>query len=420
MNFARSPAWAAWHPRHLLPELSARQKLIFALVASAGFFENYDRALLSLAIDQIQSGLRIADHDLGTMLSLIRLGYLLALPIASLADRLGRRRLLIHTVMFYTLATAASALAPGARSFVAFQFIARGFSAAEAAIALVVVAEEIDAVARGSAMGWLNALSTCGYGLAALVFALINWIPFGWRGLYTLAVLPLVLLIVLRRLLPETRRFTDLGVQEGMDWLAPWRGLMHASRSRLGALVAITFLVYLGGAPASMLSFKYLEDVRRWSPAQISSMVILAGAFGLLGNIVIGSYSDRWGRRRSTALCLCLAPLLMLGFLHSAGAPMVVAWAAELFFDTASVTLLNTYATELFGTSHRATATSAMTVAATLGAALGLWSESLLYGLTASHWTALSLLTIFWLLTPLGVLVWLPETAGRQLEELAR
>ncbi|HLH75469.1 MAG TPA: MFS transporter [Candidatus Binataceae bacterium] len=412
-------ALSAWRPRGLLLALDARQKLIFALVVSAGFFENYDRALLSLAIEQIQSGLRIANRDLGTMLSLIRLGYLLALPIASLADRLGRRRLLIHTVLFYTLATAASALAPDARTFVAFQFVARGFSAAEAAIALVVVAEEIDAAARGSALGWLGALSTCGYGLAALVFALINWMPFGWRGLYALALLPLALLIVLRRWLPETHRFADLQVARGAAWLSPWRGLMRAPRARLGALLAITFLVYLGGAPASMLSFKYLEDVHHWSPTQISSMVIVAGAFGLLGNIVIGTYSDRWGRRRSTALCLLLAPLLMLGFLHSAGAPMVVAWAAELFFDTASVTLLNTYATELFDTPRRATATSAMTVAATLGAALGLWGESLLYTVTTSHWSAISLLTIVWLLTPLGVLLWLPETAGKQLEELA-
>ncbi len=55
------------------PELSARQWRVFGIAATAGFFDNYDRALLSLALKQIQRGLRIAENSLGTVLSVIRL-----------------------------------------------------------------------------------------------------------------------------------------------------------------------------------------------------------------------------------------------------------------------------------------------------------------------------------------------------------
>ena len=65
---------------------------------------------------------------------------------------------------------------------------------------------------------------------------------------------------------------------------------------------------------------------------------------------------------------------------------MIAAWIAQLFCDTASTTLLNTFGAELFPTGQRSTATSTVTVAATLGAALGLWMESLLFGFTGSHW----------------------------------
>ena len=51
----------------------------------------------------------------------------------------------------------------------------------------------------------LGAVTSIGYGLAAIVFAFINVIPYGWRGLYAIALIPLVLIIPLRRVLPESR-----------------------------------------------------------------------------------------------------------------------------------------------------------------------------------------------------------------------
>jgi MFS family permease len=67
--------------------------------------------------------------------------------------------------------------------------------------------EEVDAAVRGWAVGLQGSFSISGYGLAAMVFALIGIFPFGWRGLYALALLPLGLIIPLRRILPESKRF---------------------------------------------------------------------------------------------------------------------------------------------------------------------------------------------------------------------
>jgi MFS family permease len=406
--------------RGYLPPLSRRQWRIFGIVSTAGFFETYDRALLSLAVQQIQRGLHVAERQLGVMLSLIRLGYLLALPIASLADRYGRRRLLMYSIVFYTLATGASAVAPEYRSFVAFQFIARAFAAAELAVALVVLSEEVEAAVRGFSIGLLGALSLSGYGLAAAVFALINVIPFGWRGLYALALIPLVLIVPLRRLLPETQRFDQLRQHAGtVRFWTPLTELVRHYPRRLAAMVVVTFLYYLGSTPAAFLAFKYLQDVHHWSPAMVSAMVIPGGAIGILGNVFAGRLSDTLGRRTMAAGFTFTAPLLMLVFLHSGGALMIAAWITQLFCDTASTALLNTYGAELFPTAQRSTAASTIIVAETLGAALGLWLESLLFAATGSHWTAVSMLTVAWIIAPIGVLLWFPETAGLELEEIS-
>src|ERR1700685_2042605 len=189
------------------PPFTKRQRRVFWIASTAGFFDQYDRALLSLALKQIQAGLKIAESQLGSVLSVIRLGYLLALLMTPFADVFGRRRLLLYTIFGYTIFTGLIAIAPGERTFVAFEIIARAFAGAEAAIAMVIVAEEVDAAHRGWAIGLLASVSSIGYGLAAVVFAFINVIPYGWRGLYAIALLPLLLIIPLRRVPPESGRF---------------------------------------------------------------------------------------------------------------------------------------------------------------------------------------------------------------------
>ncbi len=126
------------------PPFTKRQRRVFWIASTAGFFDQYDRALLSLALKQIQAGLKIAESHLGAVLSVIRLGYLLSLLMTPFADVFGRRRLLLYTVFGYTIFTGLIAIAPNARTFVVFEIIARAFAGAEAAIAMVIVAEEVE------------------------------------------------------------------------------------------------------------------------------------------------------------------------------------------------------------------------------------------------------------------------------------
>ena len=67
-----------------------RERRVFWIAASAGFFNQYDLALLSVALKQIQSGLSIAERELGATVSLIRFGYLLSLLLTPFADVFGR------------------------------------------------------------------------------------------------------------------------------------------------------------------------------------------------------------------------------------------------------------------------------------------------------------------------------------------
>ncbi|HLI81962.1 MAG TPA: MFS transporter [Candidatus Binataceae bacterium] len=416
------------------PPFTKRQRRVFLIATTAGFFDQYDRALLTLALKQIQKGLQISENALGNMLTLIRLGYLGSLVITPLADVFGRRRLLLYTVVAYTAFTGLAAISPNANFFVACEMLARIFAGAEGTIALVILSEEVDAGVRGWAIGLLSALASVGFGIAALAFAGINIVPYGWRGLYALALIPLVLIIPLRQALPESKRFEreQLERTSPRNILVPLRALFGAYPGRLIMLLSVAFLGNLGGNPQGFFFSKYLQEAHGWSPGNVSSLYFMGGALGIMGNIVAGRLSDRFGRRRMGALFYMLAPVLAwflyssysstmipIPILNRSISAVIPIWVFHLFFDVASSTIVTAYSAELFPTSYRSTAGSVLAVAGTTGGALGFFLEGVLYRSTGSHWSAIRYLLIAWLAPGIIMLMFFPETAGLELETIS-
>lgn len=403
-----------------LGSLSQRQRRTFAVVCAAGFFNNYDGALLSLAIKQIQRGLAVGEKTLGEMASVITLGSLLAPIITSQADRRGRRKLLIATVAMFSLLSGLTAFAWNASSFVVLKFLTITFSSAEGAIALVILVEEMNADIRGLAVGLLGAIAAGGFALAAIGFAMIDVVPFGWRGLFAIAFIPILLVIPLWKLLPESNRYesTAKAMTPG-SFFDPFRALLSSYPERFVMVATVMFLNAMGGTPAGLLQSKYLQEVHVWTPGNVSTLIFLGGGIGILGNVVAGNLSDQIGRRVLGAAMLLLAPVMWAVFFRSTGSIMVVSWVMSLFAQTAASTILNAFSAELFPTSHRSTAESAIAVAGTLGGSAGLMLESWLYGLVGNHWRAVTFLMSASVAAAIIVAIFFPETAGSELESIS-
>jgi putative MFS transporter len=403
-----------------LRALSHRQRRTFAAICAAGFFNNYDGALLSLAIEQIQRGLAISNRALGRIASIITLGSLLAPIITSQADRRGRRKLLLFTFAMFSILSGLTAFARGVPTFVMLKFLTITFSSAEGAIALVIVVEEMNADVRGLSVGMLGAISAGGFALAAIGFAIIEKVPFGWRGLFALAFIPLLLVIPLWRLLPESNRYesTTKAMAPG-GFFDPFRALLSSYPERFVMVAAVMFLNAMGGTPAGLLQAKYLQEVHAWTPMNVSTLILIGGGIGIFGNVIAGNLSDQIGRRALGTIALILAPAMWAVFFASSGRLMVAAWVASLFAQTSASTILNAFSAELFPTSHRSTAQSAIAVAGTLGGSAGLMLESLIYGMVGNHWRAVTMLMSASVAAAIIVAIFFPETAGSELESIS-
>src|SRR5262245_1073101 len=312
------------------PALTRHQWRVLGLVSIVSLFEQYDVYLLSLNLNQIQADLGIAEERLGFLGSLVRSGALFALPLTLAADRFGRRRLQLVTILAYTLCTGATAFAPNAVTFVIFQVLARVFAAAELGIAVVVIAEEFDAQHRGWGIGALGALHACGAGLAGVMFGFVDVLPYGWRALYALGLVPLLLVAYLRRTLPETTRFAALSSEHSelrmTPPLAPALDLVRRHTRRIAMLAFAVFAMDIVMGPALFFAPKYLQDVHGWTPGHVAVLTLVGGFVGIIGNTVAGWLSDRRGRRPVTVFFAVLVLAAISSFYLLAGGPAPLLW----------------------------------------------------------------------------------------------
>ena len=96
------------------PDISRRDRNLLWLLGAAFFIGQYDMTLISIALPDIQASFDIAEEDLGKVVAVGRLGALPAILLALVADRLGRRRLLVFTMVGLSIASLATAFATSA------------------------------------------------------------------------------------------------------------------------------------------------------------------------------------------------------------------------------------------------------------------------------------------------------------------
>jgi AAHS family 4-hydroxybenzoate transporter-like MFS transporter len=419
-----SRPWWLPHVFGSVPPVPRRDLTLVGIVSLALFFEAYDLSMSTSALKDIARDLAIPETALGGTLAVMRLGALPAFLLAPLADRVGRRRVFLASVAAASLGTFATAFTTSAAAFVAVQMLTRTMLALGSSVAVVIVAEEFPALYRGWALGVMGALSSCGHGLGALLFALIERLPGGWRSLYAFGLVPLLLWPRFRRTVPETGRFTRHAARAGFAragaaaWLQPLVSLCVAHPARAGAIALVAGLLGVGEVATFQFTSYFVQTAHAWTPPEYSAMVLGAGGVGIIGNVVAGRLADRLGRRRVGAAFLAAFPIFAWVFYNGSGRALPVAFAGFVFCDTAGVVILRAFSAELFPTSHRGTSAGLASMVQTLGWATGLSIVGAGTHAPGDLARMTSLLSVTVLAAGL-VLLALPETHGRELEALS-
>jgi putative MFS transporter len=402
-------------------EIGRRTERVILLVGAAALFAGYDVNIFGLATPQIQHSLHIAENQVGPTLATFRAAAIVALLLAASADLVGRRRLLLMTIFGQALFTLATAFAPDYLSFVAAQLLTRIFGYAEEMLCFVVIAEEITARARGWANGTLTSFYFLGAGIAAGLFGAVNILPFGWRALYFLGAFPIFLVGLLRRRLPETKRFENRG-EAGLKMTAAldlFRDLVREYPGRIAAaIIAASAFGFAASCPFFMAQ-KYLQETYHYSPGQVSLLLIPGGLIGLALAIAAGRLSDRLGRKPvAMAMALLCGISFFFFFNHAPPFAVPALWVLAFLGFLSADALIAGFALEIVPTQYRATVGALRYVLEIAFGAIALTLEGHLYDRFQAHGPAIQ-----WMLAAIPVtlvaILLLPEPAGKTLEELS-
>ena len=277
------------------------------------------------------------------------------MPVLRLADRVGRRRMLLVSVLAFTVATAATSLAWGLVSFVVFQMVARLFLATEESLAGIVISEEVRPDRRGAGLTLLGIIAMTGFGLVAIMLLVVPLTPLDWRILYLAALPPLLLVAWLRRNLRETRAFTVAQAQDRVQASLLAAASTAPTGRTCGASRWCSAPTACSATPMFFYAAELAQDGYGWE-GLFTVIVIAAGPATLLGYVAGGRLSDRVGRKpivSRSSLVVVLGVLLV--FSEAALAVRARVLPAGRRRRRASPPVRPAYLSELFPTEVRAT-----------------------------------------------------------------
>lgn len=405
--------------------LTRYQKTLFVFLSVATFFEGYDFLALTQILPNLRADLDLSIADAGFVVAIINFGTVVAYLLVRKADTWGRKQTLTLTIVGYTLFTFMTGLSWDVYSFTAFQFAARIFLIAEWATAMVYAAEEFPADRRGMVIGVIGAFSSLGAILCAGLVPLLLEVPIadpfgdgdlGWRAVYFVGIIPLVLLAFARRNLRETERFSnraDKGAHR------PFFAILSSPyRNRMLMMAAIWMAAYLCSHNAVTFWKDFATTERGFTDGDVGRSVTMAALVSMPLVFAVGPMIDRIGRRPGAFIVLLMgAAGCYFGYTLHGWWPLTIALVFAIFGASGALPVLNSFTAELFPTELRADAFAwSNNLLGRIGYVL---SPIALASLADTHgWgPVVSLAAIGNLIAIALVFALLPETRGRELEE---
>jgi SHS family lactate transporter-like MFS transporter len=219
-----------------------------------------------------------------------------ALLFGYLADRIGRRDVLIINVLIFSVFEFMSGLAPSLFAFIIIRALFGVAMGGEWGVGASLTMESIPAKWRGAASGLLQAGYPCGYLLASLFY----WAAFsavGWRMLFMIGAVPGLFVA----------GYVFLCVKESPDWLRrkaePAIGMWQAISGNLSlviyAILIMTAINFYAHGAQDLYPSAFLRVQHGFPVSTVSKIAIVSSIGAILGCVFVASLSQNVGRRRA-------------------------------------------------------------------------------------------------------------------------
>jgi MFS transporter, putative metabolite:H+ symporter len=328
-----------------------------------------------------------------------------------LADKIGRRTVMMLTVLNVSIATGAMALTPdGGWIYLVFWRFLVGFGTTGLySVDITLVQEFVPSAKRGWITGITTTMLPAGFLMGALLGAFAA--PYiGWRGMFAVGLLPAALTLYIRVWVPESphwliRRGRPAEARQSLAWALQvdpadielpaslpdvektrWTELFRYPRSIIAG--CMTGLTQTGGVALALWQVTLFVMVLKITPPEASKLVIWISLVAIAGRFYCSWISDAWGRRASGVVsCLVAAVFMSLaGYLHNVfigGVSMFfVMILLQSFFGSGNYSIVGPYMGEMWPSRLRGSGMGLVYGVGNLGKFIGPAGLALIAGQT--------------------------------------
>ena len=230
-----------------------------------------------------------------------------AVIFGRLADRYGRRPLLMISVLSYSILELLSGFAPTLASFLVLRALFGIAMGGEWGIGSSLTMETIPPKWRGWVSGLLQSGYPGGYFLATLAFY-VFYPMVGWRGLFMLGAVPALLVLYIRRHVPESPDWTARQA-------APRPSIGSVLRRHVGltiyAVILMTAFNFFSHGTQDIYPNIFLGVQHKFDHGTITTIALIYNAGAVIGGILFGALSQRIGRRVTIVIAALLSLLVL-------------------------------------------------------------------------------------------------------------
>src|SRR5437588_925051 len=369
-------------------------------------------SLLSLTLPYAADVYSVGNRGLATGLAVVRAGVLLALLLGPLADRFGRRRLVVAAACAHCVLAGALGLAPSFELYISGHVLLRCVDTALGIAVGVLVAEIVPAGSRAVALSLVGLAGGGGIVLAVTSLPLAAAGRAGFAAVYLLQLLAIPLILHAAGHIAESPRYLR-HAGEPHRYREVLTGLY---RRRLLLLGGTSFLAAAFTAPTLEFTTRYLHRTHGFDSFEIVVFLAVTGLPSFPMLILGGRLADVIGRKAVGIPLVGASALAYAGFYLASGALIWPLALAGAMLGSAGGAALAPYGSELFPTRIRSEAQTLALVMTVTGSASGLGVVALLSG-SLGLGPSIAVLAVLPLVALAVVSLAFPETARRELAD---
>ncbi|WP_411349873.1 MFS transporter [Paenibacillus sp. WLX2291] len=332
-----------------------QRKLLF----SAGFswmFDAMEVGMISFIAAALAKSWQLSPQQIGYLTSINSVGMAVgAIAAGYLADRYGRKSILLWTLLIFSIASGLSALATGFGVLLLLRFIAGFGLGGELPVASTLVSESVAVKDRGRAVVLLESFWAFGWIISAVV-AYFVIAKYGWQWGFIIGAIPALYALYLRRAIDDSPRYTAAGAGKRASFGEGLRNIWNSEHRRTTLMAWILWFTVVFSYYGMFLWLPSVMGLKGFTLIKSFEYVLIMTLAQLPGYFTAAYFIEKFGRKFVLVLYLVLTAVSAIWFgFATSELSLILAGICLSFFNLGAWGGLYAYTPELYPTRVRST-----------------------------------------------------------------